>query len=338
MKIGITLRPYGEKKPAGLSRAIFEIVRAMLEVDKENEYTIFLKNPNLKPNLPGNNWKTARLAPGSVYSLDVFIFNTPVMPWWYVVFGKAKKSIVIAYDFAYLRYSQNFFLKFVHWFALKRANLIISISESTKKDLIGIFKIPPQKIKVIYLGYNKMCEIHKEPVLNLPEKFFLFVGAIKERKNVRGVVKAFNLFKGSTNFSHKLIIVGNGSGEYFERVKKMINKDVIFLGQISDNELSYLYQKAEALLYPSFIEGFGFPVLEAQACALPVITSKTFSLPEVAGDGAILVDPTNILEIVEVMKRISQDQNFRQSLIEKGFLNSKKFSWQKTAQEILKIL
>src|SRR3989344_5240980 len=322
MKIGITLHPYGEKKPAGLGRAVFEIARSMLENDKKNEYTIFLKNPKLNPDLPGNNWKTSPLTLATTRLLDVCIFNTPVMPWWYGILGKSKKSIVIAYDFAYLQYSPSRFLKFIHGLALKKADLIISISEVTKKDLIEIFKIPEEKIKVVYLGYNKIGEISPESILDLPEKFFFFVGAIKERKNVFGVVSAFGEYKKSGG-DHKLVIAGNGSWEYYEKILRFIKENnlsdsVIFLGQITDNNLSYLYKRAEALVYPSFIEGFGLPVLEAQDCGLPVITSNISSLPEVAGDGAILVDPNNIFEIAEAMKRISQNQDFRQNLIEKG--------------------
>lgn len=342
MKIGATLHPYGEKRPAGLGRAVFEIIKTILEVDRENEYTIFLKNPDLKPDLPGNNWKTSRLTSYALRSLDVCIFNTPVMPWWYGIFGKAKKSVIIAYDFAYLRYSPNRFLKFIHSRALKRADLIISISEVTKNDLIRIFKIPPQKINVVYLGFSKICDIASEPVQSLPEKFFIFVGAIKERKNIFGIVRAFDEYKKSGG-RHKLIIAGNGSGEYYEKIFKFIKENnlldsIIFLGQITDGHLSYIYKKAEALLYPSFIEGFGLPILEAQDCGLPVITSSVSSLPEVAGKGAILVDPKNPSKISEAMKKISSDQAFRQNLIEKGLLNSKKFSWQKTAQEILLLI
>ena len=336
-KIGITLHPYGEKKPAGLGRAVFEIARNILELDKENEYKIFLKNPKTKLHLSGSNLKTSSLAPASMRSLDICIFNTPVMPWWYGFLSKAKKTVVITYDFAYLEYSPSKFLKFIHSRTLKKADLIIAISEATKSDIINIFKILPEKIKVVYLGFNKICEIAPEEVLNLPEKFFLFVGAIKERKNVHGVLEAFKKYK-SAGGQHSLVIAGNGSGEYFERVKKIAEEGVVFLGQITDANLSYLYQKAEALLYPSFIEGFGLPILEAQDCGLPVITSNISSLPEVAGEGAVLIDPKNTSEIAEAMKKISSDQVFRQNLIECGRENAKKFSWQKTAQEILQLL
>lgn len=339
MKIGITLHPYGEKRPAGLGRAIFELIKAMLEIDQENEYAILSKDPNLDPDLPGSNWRVQNINNSRILkSLDVCIFNTPILPLRTYIWKNIKKTVVIAYDFAYLQYSPNPFLKLAHSFALKHADLIISISEATKKDLINIFKIPEEKIKVVYLGYNKICEVTPKPTSNLPEKFFLFVGAIKERKNVHGVVEAFKNYSDSGG-QNNLVIAGNGSGEYFEKIKSMANGNkVIFLNQISDGQLSYLYQNAEVLLYPSFVEGFGLPILEAQSCGLPVITSNVSSLPEVAGDGAILVDPKNTLEIAEAMKKISLDSTFRQDLIEKGFLNAKKFSWQKTAQEILKLL
>ncbi len=343
MKIGITLHPYGEKKPAGLGRAVFDITKSLLEVDRENEYAIFLKNPNLKPDLPGSNWKTSPLTLSAIRSLDVCIFNTPILPWWYGFFGRAKKSIVIAYDFAYLQFSPNFFLKWYHGYSLRRADVIISISEATKKEIIKIFKIPEKKIKVVYLGYQKICPMPPKEISGLPEKFFFFVGAIKERKNVLGIVKAFSIFKKNNYTNHTLVIAGNGRGAYYEKIIKFVESnnlknDIIFLGHITDHELSYLYKKAEVLLYPSFIEGFGFPVLEAMDCGLPVITSNASSLPEVAGDAALLVDPYHVKEISDAMQNITAHQNLRSDLVKKGYEQVKKFSWQKTGTEILHLL
>ncbi len=338
-KIGITLHPYGEKKPAGLGRAAFDIVRSLLEIDGENEYTIFLKNPALKINLPADNWRAASLTPHAVRRLDVCVFNTPIIPWWYGFFGHAKKSVVIAYDFAYLKYSPNFLLKLYHRYSLWRADLIISISEFTKNEIIKIFKIPEKKIEVIYLGYKKIGTIAPAEIAGLPEKFFLFIGAIKERKNVLGIVESFNTFKKNHQNNYRLVIAGNGSGAYYGKIIKFIEEnnlknDVIFLGQITDNQLSCLYKKAEALVYPSFIEGFGFPVLEAMDAGLPVITSNASSLPEVAGEAALLVDPSGINEMASAMARIVSDPNLRADLIRRGYEQVKKFSWQKTAEDL----
>ena len=193
------------------------------------------------------------------------------------------------------------------------------------------------------MGFKKVCELPPTEVSGIPEKFFLFIGAIKERKNVLGVVKAFHQFTKIASSSHALLIAGNGSGPYYEKIRAYIAENnlssrVLFLGQITDNQLSYLYQKAEALLYPSFIEGFGFPVLEAMQCGLPVITSNTYSLPETAGDAAICVDPHDTDAIADAMKKVVQDTAFREQLTVAGKLQCEKFSWQKTAEAYLEVL
>ena len=343
MKIGITLHPYGEKRPAGLGRAILEIVRSLLEADPKNEYTIFLKDPSGSLSLPGANWKTGHLSLGVMRSLDVCIFNTPVIPWWYGIFGKAKKSIVIAYDFAYWHFGKNYFLWLYHAYSLWRADHIVAISEATKQDLMKLFWVPEKKITVIYLGYKKVCELPPQDVPGIPEKFFLFIGAIKERKNVFGIVRAFHQFTTRFSTDHMLVIAGNGSGPYVEKIKAYISEHglsprVLFLGHITDNNLSSLYQKAEALLYPSFIEGFGFPVLEAMHCGLPVITSNAYSLPELAGSAAVCVDPHDIGAIAYIMRIIVQNPAYREELIKKGHEQAQKFSWEKTAREYLAVI
>ena len=348
MKIGIVLHPYGEDKPAGLGRAIFEITRSLIEQDKKNEYLVILRRrPKILPGFPGNNWKI-KIADHKYFwldralfgeNLDVCIFNTPIISF----FIRPKKSVVIAYDFAYDDFGPNYLLKLYHRFSLKTADLMISISVATKKKIIKLFNIPADKIKVVYLGYYDISRKMADPVDNLPSKYFLFVGVIKKRKNVFGVVKAFREFKNIVKSDHKLIIAGWGSGEYFERIKDYIGKnnlsqDVFVREDIRGDKLSEVYRKAEMVLYPSFIEGFGFPVLEAMSCGTPVITSNISSLPEVAGDAAILVDPNNPSEIVQAMKNVSENQTLRAELIKKGYEQIKKFSWQKTAKEYLDIL
>ena len=343
VKIGIVLHPYGEDKPAGLGRAIFEITQNLIALDQKNEYVVFLrKQPKTLPEFLGKNWRVKiadykflwldRALWGE--NLDVCIFNTPVISF----FVRPKKAIVIAYDFAYDDFGPKRLLKLYHRFSLKAADLIISISEATKKEIIKLFNISADKVKVIYLGYYDISRKTADPVQNLPEKFFLFVGVIKKRKNVLGVVKAFHKFKAISNSNHKLIIAGWGSGEYFEEIKNYIEKnnlsrDIFIREDIRGDKLSEVYKKAEVVLYPSFIEGFGFPVLEAMSCGTSVITSNISSLPEVAGDAAILVDPNNADEIARAMKDIVENQSLRSELIRKGFEQIKKFSWQKTAKE-----
>lgn len=348
MKIGIVLHPYGEEKPAGLGRAVFEITRGLIQADPRNEYMVFLRrSPKILPSFSGKNWRIKicdyrflwldRALWGE--NLDVCIFNTPIISF----FVRPKKSIVVAYDFAYEHFGPKFFLKLYQRFSLKTADLILAISEATKEEAVRLFNVPRKKVKVLYLGYDKICEIEPRPVPTLPQRFFFFVGAIKERKNVLGVTSAFKKFRERLGHDYKLVIAGHGRGDYYERICRYVrgnnlSNEVIFLGHISDGELSWLYKKAHALVYPSFIEGFGFPVLEAMSCGLPVITSNCSSLPEVADGAALLVDPYKIDEIALAMEKLAKDSEFHRHLVVRGYEQAKKFSWEKTTRELLYLM
>ncbi len=355
MLIGVLLHPYGEKKPAGLGRTIFELTKAMVEGHPENEYVVYVKDkPSVLPAFAGHNWHLEVLGGGFFWldrgfwrapRADVYIFNTPILPFFFV----PKNSIVIALDFAYwffpprniLGKIRNWLLFLYHGYSLWRAKRVVAISEATKRDVIKLFGIPEKKISIMYLGYKPICAEPQEAVA-LPEKFFLFVGIIKERKNVFNVVKAFREYRRTHN-SHKLVVAGNGEGGYYEKIKEYVKQEgiedaVVFFGHANDSQLSYVYRKAEALFFPSIAEGFGMPVAEAMDCGLPVITSTTTSLPEVGGDGAVIVDPYNIGEMAEALIKISTDHAFREQLIYKGFEQKKKFSWQKSAEAMLMVV
>ncbi|MEK7636343.1 MAG: glycosyltransferase family 1 protein, partial [Patescibacteria group bacterium] len=305
----------------------------------------------------GNQWKSIVLGGGRFWldrglsqmqEADVVIFNTPILPF----FGKPKRSIVIALDFAYqffpsrgvCDYFKHAFLKMYHGYSLRRASSIIAISEATKRDIITTYGIPAEKIRVIYCGFKNICALSRVSI-TAPEDFFLFIGALKERKNVVGVVRAFALYRKKNPFAkEQLLIVGHGTGAYRDELERIINEEkiselVTFVGQISDEQLSFLYQKARALVFPSFIEGFGFPVLEAMACGLPVITSNTSSLAELgAYNSALLVDPKNLEAIAEAMRTIVNDFNIRSLLIANGKKRADNFSWEKMAREFLQII
>lgn len=408
MKIGIILHPYGEQKSAGLAEYIFELTKNLIANDQTNEYLIFLKpldkaRGRIKlPEFHSDNWRVVSLGFGRWWRelglffaprADLYIFNTPMMP----LFFKPKKSIVIALDFAYLYFqpaplrqgfgwASNKILFWLNGFSMRRADLVIAISEATKKDVVKFFGIDEKKIKVIYPGFrdlnkiycsneiennnqdvfstsplicrasskNVYCSSHAyrqageienkslEPTCNgLVEPYFLFVGVIKERKNVFNIVSAFIELKKKYNLPHKLIIAGKGGGSYLDKINELIKKEVleneiIFTGYVSDERLVGLYKGAEALVFPSLVEGFGFPVLEAMGVGVPVITSKTSSLSEVAGEAALLVDPYSISEIAEAMHKIASDGNLRRDLISRGLERIKYFSWQQTAEKFLK--
>jgi len=357
MKIGIVLHPYGEEKPGGLPRVIFEWTKALIERDKKNQYIVYLKNkPKKNPDLPGNNWKLETLGGGIFWQdklkdkekADIYIFNTPVLP----LFFRPPKSIIIAYDFPYKylpsknwkEYIQYKVTGFYHLLSLKRADAIISVSKSTKDEVVKFFGISPEKITPIYHGFKRICT-EPETVVSVPDKFFFFAGTIKERKNVWNIVKAFNLFKKENpNTKHKVVIGGKKAGEYYEKIvnyakENNLEQDVIFLDHINDSQLSYVYKKAEALIFPSLIEGTGNPILEAMDCGIPVITSNIFGPAELGDDGsAVLIDPYNPEDIKKAMVKITKDSDFRNKLIKKGFEQVKKFSWDIAYKETLSLL
>jgi glycosyltransferase involved in cell wall biosynthesis len=230
--------------------------------------------------------------------------------------------------------------------AFRRAKKIITISEATKNDTVSFFNVEPQKVSVVYPGFTRICDLNPDNVEIPVGQFFFFVGTLKERKNVFNIVQGFISFKkNNSDKPHKLVIAGkyNKRSGYIKKILKFIEKknsqgDIIFLEHITDAQLSFLYKNAEALLFPSRLEGFGLPVLEAMDCGLPVITSNQSSLAEVGGDAAILVDPYDIDDIAQAIKKMATDNTLKQELISKGHTQAQKFSWEKAAKELLQVI
>ncbi|KKT40783.1 MAG: Glycosyl transferase group 1 [Candidatus Giovannonibacteria bacterium GW2011_GWA2_44_13b] len=358
MKIGFVLHPYNEKNPGGLERAILGWLEALIANDRENEYIIFLKNmPAALPKFTGSNWHTEILGGGYFwlerlknFPVGIYIFNTPVLP---IVF-RPKKSIVVAFDFPYKHLPSSGprewlfrkFIGFYHKRSFKRTSAVIATSDSTKQDVIKLFGVPSKKVRTIPHGFTKVCSLPEENI-GLPEApFFLYVGVIKERKNVLGIIKAFELFKkNNPGMPHKLAIGGRfGVGTYPNLIKKYLAEhnlehDVILLGYLSQNQLSFVYRRAEALVSPTFIDGFGLPILEAMNCGIPVITSNISGPAELGrGGAAILVDPYNIESIAESMGKLTKNAKLRKTLIAVGLTRASEFTWQKTASETLGLI
>jgi glycosyltransferase involved in cell wall biosynthesis len=217
------------------------------------------------------------------------------------------------------------------------AKKIIAVSENTKKDLIALYKVPEEKIEVVYEG----CVENPLPSLT-PKgegtRSLLFIGRLEARKNIIGIVKAFEILKEKYEIPHQLILAGKFSYgaekiRYALRVSRYA-KDIILPGFVSEMEKQELLQNAGVFLFPSFYEGFGLPILEAQSAGVPVVASKISSMPEVAGEGALLVDPKEPEEIAQAVFRLVSDKALRDDIIKKGYENAKRFSWEKCAKEI----
>ena len=233
--------------------------------------------------------------------------------------------------------------------SVKRARKVIVVSESTKEDLMRLFGVPAPKISVVPLAVGKRfaVSLNKEEIKiklkkkGIHGKYFLFVGERRPHKNIVRLIEAFKIFKDRNSEKYQLVIVGKRYSNYTvpeQKIKELdLESNVIMVGYVPDEELPLYYQGAEMLVFPSIYEGFGIPILEAMACGIPVITSNISSMPEVAGNAAVLVNPYETNEIAAAMQRICSNRDLRKDLIAKGSKNVKRFSWEKTAEKTLSV-
>lgn len=228
--------------------------------------------------------------------------------------------------------------------AIRQAEHVIAVSENTKKDLIDLLKVPEEKISVVYNGVNHgLFKPGGQSVYPFP--YLLYVGSERLRKNLPRLLEAFARLKNSPGLADiKLVKVGSPgrSGTFrqatLNKVKELgLEDEVIFVENVADELLPAYYASARAVVYPSLYEGFGLPVLEAMACGSPVITSNLSSLPEVAGDSALLVDPYDVGDIFRAMLRLLNDEGLRTELSIKGIERSRFFSWEKTARQTMDV-
>jgi len=301
-------------------------------------------------------WTQVGLAKETFFGpkLDVLFVPSHTLP---LIRKPGLKTVITVHDLGaeYLpathQLKQRLYLKLMTNYQLKSATHLIAVSEATKNDLMNKVDIKPEKISVIYEGYNKKLykPVKGQKLLqtlnrdNLkPQEYFLFIGTIQPRKNLKRLIEAYALFsQGQALRKPKLVLVGNKgwlADEIYALPKKLgIEQHVKFLGYVPDEDLPALYSGAIAFLFPSLFEGFGLPILEAMACGCPVLTSNTSSMPEVAGDGAILVNPYSIEQISQNISLLLS-QKLRSELTRKGFRQVKSFSWEECARQTLNIL
>jgi glycosyltransferase involved in cell wall biosynthesis len=268
----------------------------------------------------------------------------------------ACPHVVTIYDLSFLRYPE-LFRPFNRWYlrrftahSARRARAVITISESTRRDVINFLGVPPERVQTVYCGVDAAFRPLPAPEVaafkarrHLPESFVLFLGTLEPRKNVDGLIRAYARWREHDPKAPPLVVAG-GKGWYydqiFERVERLnLAGSVHFPGYIPQEQLPWWYNAATLFVYPSHFEGFGLPVLEAMACGVPVITSAASSLPEVAGhdDIARMVDPQDIEALAETMAEIMDQADLRAGMSQKGLAQAAKFSWAKAAQETVGI-
>lgn len=361
MRIGIDARLYGTKH-RGLGRYVKVLVDELVKTDTDNQYVLFLNEDNYDESSLINSSAKKVLLPARWYSLKEQLLGPKIIakekcklvhfPHFNVPIFYGGKFIVTIHDLiinhfpdsrattlpkAYYRL-KLWGYKIIIRRAIKKAVKIIVPSHFVKEDILKHYKVKPEKIAVIYEGYFLGQEHLPARIdrFNIQKPFLLYVGAAYPHKNLDGLIRAFKKLNRSKEF--QLVLVG--SGDYFyERLKKE-SADVpglIFTGYVSEGELSALYDRARAFVFPSLYEGFGLPPVEAQAHDLPVVSSNRGSLAEVLGQSALFFNPEDDKDMLDKLRQIMTDNNLRQSLRAKGEENIKRFSWRKMTDKIKKL-
>lgn len=260
--------------------------------------------------------------------------------------GRTPRVITIP-DLSFIHHPQFFSLRqrFWHWLqGIRRqardADKIITVSEFTKSDIVNLLSVAPEKVSVIYPGISKIFIPSHSASATRP--YILYLGTVEPRKNVNLLIRAFNVLKREPQFTDWQLVIAGRLGWLYDQVLKEAKNspfsgDIIFRGAVTSQDRVSLYNQAKVFVYPSFFEGFGFPPLEAQASGCPVIVSDRTSLPEVLGKTALYINPWKVEELAAAVRRLAEDTGLRRDLIVAGIENSKKFDWQKSAEQTLKI-
>ena len=373
MRIGIDARflgPLGK----GLGRYTQKLVTYLEKIDQHNQYFIFLRKENWDDYHPINKnfqkiladyqwytWQEQIQMPKILnkYQLDLVHFPHFNVPLGYrgnfvttihdliLIQFPTKRATTLGpllYKFKYFGYRQ------VIKHAVKKAQQVVTVSNYTKKQLVDFFKIKPGKVSVTYeassgveSGQLQMPEADFLRDYNITKPYILYVGNAYPHKNLEGLLKAFKDISEQENQRYQLVLVGKND-YFYQRLKQeaaalglIKDSQVVFFGFASEKQLADLYRQAELYVFPSFMEGFGLPPLEAMSYELPVVSSKSSCLPEILGEAALYFNPRDQADIVRSIRKVLTDDDLRNSLKIKGLQQVKKYSWEKCARETLAV-
>jgi len=313
---------------------------------------------------PAPMWTQMRLTSHLVsHKPDVLFIPVHILP-----FIHPANSVVTIHGLEYEYFPEYYpmwFRRYLRWntkYAARHAKKIVAVSDNTKKDLIKLYGARPEKIEVVHHGISifhsgesenpnsgsgfsvppllKTSDGQSKPGMTDKLPYLLYIGRIELKKNILGILEAYKILKEKYHVPHELILAGS-PGFGFEKICSIIhNSESIIhkLGYVSERDKWRLLAGASVFLFPSFYEGFGLPILEAQTAGVPVVASNTSCIPEVVAGSALMVDPENNEQIAAAVYKIIDDKVMRDKLIRLGFENVKRFSWEKCARETLKVL
>lgn len=379
LKITVDVTPI-DAKPSGVGLYVFNLIDALSRLESSESFELGLAyQPRLKNWLKGNldfpdnlmHYKKLYQIPVSVRAANLFIDYLPRLFSSYIesILGDTNifhgtnytvypyqniKKIISIYDLSFIKYPE-YVDSVVQQYAkrltkcLKWTDAVITISESSKQDIVNYLNFPAEKIFVTPLAsrYNteflnrlNLYQENQNCNFDFSKPYLLFVSTIEPRKNIQSIIQAFNWLKQNHKIDHQLVLIGRKGWKYepiFEAIQSSPwKKEIHHLDYLSDELVALFYSRADVFVYPSHYEGFGLPVLEAMTLGAPVVAANTSSIPEVAGDAAILIDPNEYMQIAEAILTVISDRYLRQDLISKGKARANLFSWEKTAKETLK--
>jgi glycosyltransferase involved in cell wall biosynthesis len=369
MLIGVDASRAVSARPTGTENYSLHLIRALLSLDTQHRFRLYFNQPPPSGLFRDNVdqrvlpfprlWTHVRLSWEMLTQPPGLLFvPSHVLP---VV--HPRRSIVTVHDLGYLYYpethtlTQNLYLRWSTRHNARSAARVLADSEATRRDLIRRYGIASNKIRVVYPGRDPSLAPTEDPALiadvharyDVRGPYILYVGTLHPRKNLVRLIQAFSQLLQTLAANPQppardvqLVLAGQRGWLYheiFAEVRRLALEDrVILTGYVPDTHLAALLSGASAFVYPSLHEGFGLPVLEAMACGAPVVCSNTSSLPEVAGDAALLVDPLDVQELSVALHRILTDQDLRRTLVRRGFSRCELFSWQRCARDTLQVL
>lgn len=357
MIIGIDASKTAKTYQTGTETYSTELIKALSQIDQINQYILYTPTPidEKLPNL-GNNFQIKVLPFGKFWTQirlsremlrhkpDILFVPAHTLPLTF-----PQKSVVTIHDLGFKHYPELYpasELLYHNWAAnhsVNKACHILVDSSFVKKDILDFYAIDPQKISVVPLGYDE--KTYRPLVKKTAKKPYLFyIGRLEEKKNIVGMIKAYEILRKEKNIKHQFILAGR-PGYGYDKIKttiqelpKDIQKDIIELGYVDQKTyISYL-KNASVLFFASFFEGFGLPLVEAMASGVPIVASNRTSIPEITGKAAILVDPQKPFEMAVALSRLIHSQGLQKALISKGLARASLYSWQKTARKTLDIL